>query len=304
MTTGWILYQKSEAEITAADYGVTRLKEAAKAKNVELKVFKPEQFELIVDRKDKQSIFINGKPEPLPDFILPRMGSGTTYYALAIIRHLEHLGVYTCNSSRSIEIAKDKLHIHQLLAQSNLPTPKTILAKFPIDPKIIKKELGYPVVVKNVVGTEGKGIYLSPNENSFVDLMDLIYTNNKHANIILQQYISSSKGSDLRIFVIGGKAVAAMKRTAKKGFKANFTLGGTVEHFELNQALEWVSTEVARLVGLDVTGIDLLFNESGGFMICEANSSPGFKGMEEVTGKVIAEQILDFILLNVMQRIP
>jgi len=241
-------------------------------------------------------VLIDGKQERLPDFVIPRMGSGTTYYALAILRHLQHMGVYLCNTPNSIEIVKDKLHMHQLLAQSNLPTPKTMLVKFPVNPKVVVDEIGFPVVIKNIVGTEGKGIYLCKDENDFEDIMDLIYSNNKNANIILQEYIASSCGVDLRIFMVGGKAIGAMRRKANKGFKANFTLGGSVEPYTLNTKLEWLASEVIRLVDLDIAGIDVLFCDDDNYKICEVNSSPGFKGMEIAQGKQIAEQIIDYIL--------
>lgn len=230
------------------------------------------------------------------------MGSSTSYFALAIIRHLEKLGVFCCNRSQSIELVKDKLHVHQILAESNLPTPKTMLVKFPVDPKLIKREIGFPSVIKNVSGTEGKGIHLCRTESDFVDIMDLIYANNKSANIILQEYIKTSRGKDLRIFMVGGRPVASMMRSAKKGFKANYTLGGNVEPFEISRELEWLATEVVRLIDLDVAGIDVLFNGENSFKVCEANSSPGFKGLELATKKNIAAEIIDYIILNVVSK--
>ena len=299
---GWILYSKKQQGLTSSDYGVNRLLDAAKSKGIELNVFRPEQFELIVTRDDRKSILLDGSPTPIPDFIIPRMGSNTTYFALAIIRHLEKLGVYPCNGSSAIDIVKDKLQMHQLLAQSNLPTPKTMLVKFPVDIEIIKKEIGFPVIIKNITGTEGAGIYLCESETKFVDLMDLIYTNNSKANIILQEFVASSRGKDLRVFVLGGKVVGCMKRYSETSFKANFSLGGKVESYPLTPEIEWLATETTRLVNLDVAGVDLLFDENG-YKICEANSSPGFKGLELVVGDNIAEQMLDYIMVKISGRI-
>lgn len=297
MLRGWILYYTNEAKLTENDHGVGRLLQAAKAKGIELSVYSPHQFELVVTRDDRKSILIDGEPTPLPDFIIPRLGSNTTYFALAVIRQLEKLGVYSCNSAETIEIVKDKLHMHQLLAHSNLPTPKTMLVKFPEDTELVKREIGFPLIIKNVTGTEGAGIYLCDSEAHFVDLMELIYSNNEKANIILQECVSSSLGQDLRVFVLGGRVVGCMRRYSETSFKANFSKGGKVEQFELTPEAEWLATETARLVDLDIAGIDLLFDEQG-YKICEANSSPGFKGLEQVTGEVIAEQILDYITLK------
>jgi RimK family alpha-L-glutamate ligase len=299
---GWILYFKKTSELSKEDYGVQRLLEEAKNKKLSLEVYKPEQFELIVANCDNKSVFIDGKKQLIPDFIIPRMGSSTTYFGLAIIRHLENLGVYCCNRSKTIEMVKDKLHVHQVLAESKLPTPKTMLVKYPADPKFIKREIGFPSVIKNIYGTEGKGIHLCKTEEEFVDIMELIFAHNKSPNIILQEYIKISKGKDLRIFLVGGKPVATMIRSAKKGFKANYTRGGNVAPFELTRELEWLATEVARLMELDVAGIDILFNGQNTYKICEGNSSPGFKGLEEATGKNIAAAILDFIIEKVVAK--
>lgn len=295
---GWILYFKNHEHVGEKDHGVSRLLEVAKKRGIDLKVYRPEQFELVVTRGDRKSILVDGKPTPVPDFLIPRMGSSTPYFALAIIRQLERLGVYVCNSSVTIETVKDKLHMHQLLAHSNLPTPKTMLLKFPVDIEVVKREIGFPVVVKNITGTEGNGIYLCQSEDKFTDLMELIYSNNASANIILQEFIASSSGRDLRVFIVGGKIIGCMQRIAKTGFKANYSRGGTVEKFTLTPDAEWLATEAARLVNLDIAGIDLLFGENG-YKVCEANSSPGFKGLEQVMGKNIAEQIIDYITVKV-----
>ena len=185
---GWILYQKRQNELSESDYGVNQLLSAANEKKIDLKVYSPEQFELVVTRDDRKSILIDEEPMPLPDFLIPRTGANTTYFALAIIRQLEKLGVYSCNSSTTVETVKDKLQMHQLLAQSNLPTPKTMLVKFPVDLGIVKREIGFPIIIKNVTGSEGEGVYLCQTSEQFTDLMELIYTNNPKANIILQEF--------------------------------------------------------------------------------------------------------------------
>lgn len=299
---GYILSNKSESDLTESDYGTPRLLEAARRKNIDISVFTPGQFEMVVTRDDKKSILIDDKVTDLPDFILPRTGSGTTYYALSVIRQLEQLGIYVCNGSNAIETVKDKLHMHQILAYSRLPTPKTMLAKYPINTKIVAREIGFPLIIKNVTGSFGSGIYLCESEEKFDDIIELIYTNNEKANIIIQEFIKDSRGKDIRVFVLGGKVIGCMQRTSNGSFKANVAKGGSVSAFEVTPEIEWVSTEAARLVGLDVAGIDLLF-DGNGFKICEANSAPDFKGMEEVVGKRIAENIMDFIQLKVQGRL-
>lgn len=294
---GWIIYSKRQADLTAKDNGVNRLLQAAKERGIELTCYAPGQFELVVSRDDRKSILVDGMPTALPDFIIPRMGSKTTYFAFAVIRQLEYLGVYVCNRAQCIEAVKDKLRIHQLLAQSNLPTPKTMLVKFPVDIEVVKKNIGFPLVIKNVTGAAGNGIYLCESEDKFLDIMGLVFSNNSKANIILQEFVASSRGKDLRVFVLGGRVIGCMKRYSETNFKANVSLGADVASFDLPQDGEWLATEATRLVGLDIAGVDLLFDEQG-FKVCEVNSSPGFKGLEKVVGNTIAEQVLDYITIK------
>lgn len=294
---GIILFSKSEKELTEDDYSINRLVEAARKKNIEIQVLKPEQFELIVTRSDTKSILIDDKSSSLPDFVIPRMGSDTTFYAFSVIRHLQSLGVYVCNDSESIYSVKDKLYMHQLLAGSKLSTPKTMLAKFPISSKIVNREIGFPLVIKNVTGTQGSGVYLCESENKFMDIIELIYTNNINANIILQEFVQETFGRDLRVFIVGGKVIGCIERSSSNSFKANFSKGAIVNNFGLTDEIEWLSTEVSKLFKLDVAGIDLLFDEDG-FKVCEANSAPGFIGMEKVIGKIVAEAIIDYILIK------
>jgi len=292
---GWILYKSSETEIKPEAYEIHRLQDVARAQGIEVKVLKPEQFDLIVTRDDRKSVRVDGDILPLPDFLLPRMGAGTTYFALAVIRQLERLRVRSFNSSASIETVKDKLYTQQILAASDLPFAKTMLARFPVDVSVVEKYLGFPVVVKTVSGSQGIGVFLSENRSQFGDLMHLISAAKSSVNIILQEFVQCSCGRDLRVITIGGRAVACMQRIARVGsFKANFSNGGSVEPYELTAEIEWLATEASRILGLDIAGVDLLFDD-GHFKICEVNSSPGFQGMEQSQDINISREILDFV---------
>ena len=157
---GWILHKHSDFLIKPETYEIQKLIEEGKQVGIEMLVLQPEQIEIIVNRDDRKSIFVNDVSIPLPDFIIPRMGAGTTYFALALIRHLEKLGVYSFNSANSIDIVKDKLYQFQILAESGMPIPKTMLAKFPLDLHVVGKHIGFPVVVKTLTGSQGSGVFL------------------------------------------------------------------------------------------------------------------------------------------------
>lgn len=295
---GWILYKDSAGSLKPEAYEIKRFLEVASENGIEMQVFRPDQFDLIVTQEDRKSISIEGESVSLPNFLLPRMGAGTTYFALAVIRHLERLGVRSFSPSQSIDTVKDKLFTQQILAENNLPVPKTMLVKFPVNVDLVERYLGLPVVVKTLSGSQGIGVFLAESKSNFEDLMQLIEATNGKANIILQEFISSSKGLDLRVFTIGGRVVACMERKAREGsFKANYSRGGSVSRFEVTPEIEWLASETSRILGLDIAGIDLLFDGEH-YRVCEANSSPGFEGLEKCCQVNIPQEIYDFIRIR------
>jgi len=292
---GWILSKEKEEEIKDTSYELLRFLEVAQKRNIKIRIFKPDQFDLIVTREDKKSIVLDNESTQLPQFLLPRQGADTPYFSLAIIRHLERLGVPTFNSSSSVETVKDKLYTQQILAASNLPVPKTMFARSPLNINLIEKTINFPAVVKTISGTQGSGVFLCENKGHLDDLMQLIDTAKTNTNFIIQEFIHSSRGRDLRVFVVGGRIIACMERTSKDGsFKANFSRGGEVKAYPINEEIEWLATESARILGLEITGVDLLFDGEH-FKVCEANSSPGFKGLEKCCSVSVPDTIFDFI---------
>jgi gamma-F420-2:alpha-L-glutamate ligase len=299
---GWILYKKIVTQIKPEIYEINRLIEVAKKRGIVMEVLKPEEFELYVTSDDRKSIMVHNKSVSLPDFFLPRMGADTTYFGLAVIRHLERLGVCTFNSAASVYKVKDKLYTQQILAEQNLPVPKTMLAKFPVDSTRVDKMMGFPVIVKTLSGTQGSGVFLSENKTKFEDLMQLIQAAKSTTNIILQEYIKTSRGRDLRAFVIGGRVVACMERQAHdSSFKANFSRGGQVKAHPITPEIEWLARESSRILELDIAGIDLLFDE-GHLKICEANSSPAFEGIEKCCDISIPDEIYNYVKLRLGVR--
>lgn len=295
---GWIIYNENDTEIISERREVNRFVEVAKEEGIDLTVLNPKQIDLFVTSQNRTSILVDGEKTTLPDFVLPRMGAGTTYFALAVIRHLERLGVPCINSSQSIEVVKDKLFTHQILAENNFPVPKTMLAKFPINIDLIESNLGFPSVIKTLSGTQGKGVFLADTKKSFKDLMQLIEITNSKVNIIIQEFIKDSYGRDLRVLVVGGRALACMERSAAgDGFKSNFSAGGSVQAFELTPEIEWLSTEACKATGLEIAGVDLLFDGSH-YKICEINSSPGFIGLESCCDINVAKEVFRYLKIR------
>lgn len=277
-------------------YENRRFCEAAEKMGIELQLVAPEEFDIITTKEGQRSILYNGDPVDLPDCLIPRMGAGTTYFALAVIRHLEKLGVFILNLSYTIETAKDKLATLQILSANNIPIPKTMLAKFPLNIDIVEKEFAYPLILKTVSGSEGRGVFLCENRDQMRDLAEFMESSmDPKVNIILQEFVSSSRGKDIRVIVVGGRPIGGMLRVAEDGkFKANFSAGGMVTRFDLNPEVEWLAVESVNLIGLEMAGVDVLF-DGDNYKICEVNSSPGFEGFERATSIDIPKEIYNFI---------
>ncbi len=295
----WILGKKEYFSIS----NFARFVEVAKQMNINLNLVSPDDFDLIITKDGKKDILHNGKSVDLPDCLIPRTGSGTSYFALAVIRYMENKRVLVLNSSSSIEMAKDKLATIQNLVSNNIPVPKTMLAKFPLNIDMFEKEFTYPVIVKTVVGSYGKGVFLCEKRAKLQDVMDLIEISKDYrVNVILQEFVSASKGKDIRVIVIGGRAIGAILRTAKKGkYKANYSAGGNVYPFELNPSVEWLAVESARLLNLEIAGVDILF-DGRRYKVCEVNSAPGYEGFEKATKINVPELIFEYAKLRLGKK--
>ena len=290
----WILFGDDIESNADLAFEARRCLREGKKMDIDVKVIKPSQFDILVTQGDRESILINGKAVPLPDFVFPYFNHNDQgYFALAIVRQLQRLGVHVFNGAEVIETVRDKLHTHQILAQSGIDTPDTMLAKFPVNLDLIEQNIGFPVVVKTLNGALGIGVFLLENRGAFQDLMELVGETNPNLQLIFQKFVSVSKGRDLRLLVVDGQVVAAMERRAQDGgFKANYSSGATVHEFIPDEESVNIAIKTAEVLNIDIGGIDLLFKENGGYTICEANTFPGFKGLETASGVNVAEKIL------------
>ena len=294
MNKGWMLVKPKFQE----SYETERLLEEFGNHDIEVKLIDPNEIDIFVNKENKQSILVNGESLPLPKFVFPRTGSGTTYYIKAVIRHFERMGVPVINSSDAIDNVKDKLYTHQILAQSNLDIPNTMLLKHPIDIDFVEKNIGFPVIVKKISGSYGRGVFLCENKKQLKQLLTMAELTKKSYDIIIQEFVKDTWGKDLRVFVVNDKVVGCMMRqSTDDDFRANLSRGGEGFPYEVNEQIEWLSSEASKALGLDIAGVDLLF-QNGGYKICEVNSNPGFEGMETFTKKNIAGEIVSFIKLK------
>jgi len=291
---GWMLVKDRFWE----SYETNRLIEEFQKQDIEIQLVDPNTVDIFVNKDNKKSILVNGEPSDLPKFVFPRTGSGTSYYIKAVIRHFERMDIPVINSSDAIDNVKDKLYTHQILAQSNLDIPKTMLLRYPIDIDFVEKNIGFPVIVKKISGSYGRGVFLCEDKKQLRQLVTMAELTKKSYDIILQEFIKDTWGKDLRVMVVNNKVVGCMLRQATDDdFRANITRGGEGFPYEVNEQIDWLSVESSKALGLDIAGVDLLF-QNGGYKICEVNSNPGFEGMEQFTKKNIAGEIVSFIKLK------
>jgi len=281
------------------DYETSRLIESFTTKDIAVRICHPDDFDIVVDRDIRKGIKYKGEDIELPKLVLVRLGAGILPFQVAVLRHFEQAGVIVINSSSSIETAKNKMMTSQLLSRAGIPIPNTMMVRFPIQEKLIAENIGYPCVIKVVTGSYGAGVYLCEKKRDYKKLVEFIESLGNKKTLLVQEYLGDHPGEDLRVLVIGGKVIGAMKRTAPEGdFRANITSGGTGEGFEVTPEIEYIASETARTLGLTIAGIDLLFDKRG-FRVCEANSNPGFSGFEKYCGVDVADLITEYIKYKV-----
>jgi gamma-F420-2:alpha-L-glutamate ligase len=294
----WILYGDDVESNADLAHEVRRFKTEAESMGIDLSVYRPGQFDLLVTDEVRDSVLIDGESVDLPDVVFPYFNHNDhSYFSLAVARQLERMGCILYNNATTIETVRDKLHTHQVIAEAGIPSPVTMLAKFPVDMDLIESTIGFPVVVKTLSGALGIGVFLIESAPAFKDLMDLIGQTNPHLQLIFQKFVSFSKGRDLRLFTVDGEVVASMERRAREGdFKANYSAGGTVHPFMPDLTAIDIALKTARVLNIQIGGIDLLFRDDGGYTVCEANTFPGFKGLEKASGVNVARKILEAML--------
>ena len=275
-------------------YSHKRLRAAGEEAGHEIQIVNPLYCYMNVAASCPQIHYRGGQPLPYFDAIIPRIGASNTFYGTAVLRHLETMGIYTLNESIAIARSRDKFRSLQLLARKGIPMPLTSFAQSPDNTAdLIRMVGGAPLVIKLLEGTQGKGVVLADSHQSAVSIINAF--KEMHANILVQEFIQESCGTDIRCLVIGDKVVAAIKRQAKEGeFRANVHQGGKALKVKLTPQERTIAIAAAKTMGLKVAGVDLLRSNHGP-LVLEINSSPGLEGIEKATQINIAGKIIQYI---------
>lgn len=275
-------------------YSHKRLKQAAEDRGHELDIINTLRCYMNI-ASHRPEIYYNDQKLPDYDAVIPRIGASVTFYGLAVLRQFEMMGVYPLNESVAIGRSRDKLRSMQLLARDGIGLPVTTFAHDPRQTEeVIKLAGGAPVVVKLLEGTQGVGVVLADTERSAKSVIEAF--RGAKVNILIQEFIREAGGTDIRALVVGGKVVAAMKRTgAADDFRSNLHRGGSAARIKITPEERSTAVRSAKIMGLNVCGVDMLRSNHGP-VVMEVNSSPGLEGVENATKIDIAGQIIDFIV--------
>lgn len=284
------------------NYSTKRLVEEARKRGHEVQVI---NYILCEARIEKSKPVVMYKGEVLSGFdaIIPRIASSFTRYGSAIVRQFEIQGVFTTTSSISIVRSRDKLRSTQILSRAGIGIPKTIFSRGFSDIDDVMEELGGPpIIIKLARGTHGRGVVLAESRKAARSVLQGFYLmDDDGTNILLQEYIEESAGTDIRAFVVGSQVVASMKRQSlTDDFRSNLHQGGEGTAIKLTDEEEKTAIKAARAMGLSICGVDMMRSNRGP-LVLEVNSSPGF-GIEQVTGRNVAEKIIDYVEHNAKAR--
>lgn len=230
-----------------------------------------------------------------PDAVIPRIGSSVTSYGAAVVRHFEMMQVYCVVTTDALLRARDKRTAAQYLAAKGLPVPDSVFTAMPENVESVLNLLGdqFPIVIKTLNGTQGQGVILGESFTSSQSIAEAFIR--LREEIMIQRFIEEAKGKDIRVFVVGGKIVATMERSAQNGeFRSNLHRGASSNRVRISKQEEEMALQATELMGLEVAGVDILRSDKGP-LILEINASPGLEGIEGTTGVDIAGHIIKFV---------
>lgn len=279
-------------------YSTRRLVKAARMRGHDVQTTNPLAASLLFRRQ--LGLLMDGQPLHA-DVVIPRIGHSITEYGLAVVEQLELLGTPAVNNREAMGLARDKARALQRLSAANIPVPPTAFTRNPDDVEMAVQAVGgLPVVLKTLSGTQGIGVMLLDSMASVRSIHDTMRSMGQ--DILIQKFVTESAGCDVRAIVIGGKVVAAMKRTScGDEFRANLHRGGKGEALNLSSEMEDYAIKAATTIGLEVAGVDIL-ETTHGPVVLEVNPAPGLEGIEQATGVDVADLIIEHAELLVARH--
>lgn len=265
--------------------------EAAEARGHEIHFLNIQHCYMKLDAQTPEVRYRGGKILDDLDAVIPRIRPSMTFYGCALLRQFDSIGTYCLNSSSSISQSRDKLFSSQLFSKNGINIPITGFAKSPLETKdLIDMVGGSPLIVKLLESAQGKGVVSAETNKAAESVINAFKS--LQANILVQEFIKEADGKDIRCFVVDGKVVASIMREAKKGeFRSNIHQGGLAKKVRITAEEKRLAIKAAKIFKLDVAGVDIIRSNKGPLLL-EVNSSPGLEGIESITGKDIANEII------------
>lgn len=281
MDYGWMIYPKSAIHNRYGNNAFEWMQSAARRHHIRLDIVFED--DLMIRCGDESAIFSGREKMAKPEFVVMRC------YNWIVGSQLESMGIRVINRTAAMFRSCNKVITSQLLSREGIPTPETLFAaRFDYD--FVNRHFGYkPFIMKQVEGSLGRNVFLIRNEEAFRAAFE-----RTGGYALCQEYVESSFGRDLRVYVLGEKVLGCVMRTSERGFRANFSLGGHAEAFEPTDEVERLSICSAKALGLEFCGIDLLFGADG-FTICEVNGNAGFRTIWNTSHVDIAEALFRYI---------
>lgn len=296
--TGWIIYNGT-LNVPKIKKLVDTLVEEGKKLNIKLEAVKNTEIIPMYSNEGKAELVYLKELEE-PKFII------FWDKDVLLASHLEKMGYKVFNSSKAIKYCDHKGLMHLVLSNNNIKMPRTILSPMIFDYSLNSEDylikcyeaLGESVIIKESMGSFGMQVYLINNRQEFINKVTELNKNN--INFIIQENIKSSFGRDIRVNIIGNKVIGAMLRESEVDFRANISQGGKGRLIELTKAQEEIALKAHKVLGLDFSGVDLLFGENDEPLLCEVNSNLNFLSFEEIWGKSFGKKILEYILGEIL----
>jgi len=285
----------------------TRLAEEAKKKGHKVTIIRAHKCLMTFSGDGELNIRYSNKAFPKFDIIIPRVIPGENVHVRSsVVEQLQLMGIPMLNTYHSIVRAKNKLHTLQILSHYKIPVVKTVVLSDKSYFDEAMKYLGdFPIVMKTVFGSKGNGVTIVESKRAAKSTYGIISENYSVKNgILLQEYIGESMGKDIRIFVVGGKMVAAMERIAHdEDFRSNVGQGGSGTTYTPTKKEVHLAIRAAKALGLEVAGVDIIQTKTGP-AIMEVNANPGFEELEAITGVNVAEAIIKHARKYVNEFVP
>ena len=273
-------------------YGPARFKQEAQKAGISADAINYGDLDFVVT-KESIKIYLKGERElPFYDYAIFRSAGGENYYVPQrdyLLNLLAENGCRVLNKETyQLWGRLDKLTQSFVCQQNNLPFVETRLYA---DRERMQKNITYPSVVKVYFGSQGKKVFRVDKWNDVEKILELYVP----CTLLVQPMLPP--GEDIRVIVVGGKVIGAMKRTASSGaFLTNFSQGGSVQKYDLDENMIDIAQKAARAFRLEYVGVDLMKDIGGNWLILEVNRACQFEGFEQSTGINVPQLTLEYLL--------